>query len=298
MKKHIYRMSLQKQVSSLVIKRILLMTLFFITVTLGVFGLNTNAKAQEDKFSCTNAILKDSYGVQFVGFRLTTEGSYIPFGAINLRNFDGLGNYSGSGITNVSGAFAKIKISGTYTVSPDCTVELSGSTTSTDGTVRYTAQSGTIVDRGREILSLQTSPDDNVQTGLFKKVRALDDKFSCTNSTLKGLYGVEGSGFRLTSESSYVPFGATNVRNFDGLGNYSGSGTTNVSGAFAKTDISGTYIVNPDCTVELNDVTTSTEGVVRDFTQFGTIVDRGKEILTLQISPDDNVQTGLFKKVS
>ena len=137
-----------------------------------------------------------------------------------------------------------------------------------------------------------------VQTATFKKVvTAQENRFSCTNAALKGLYGVQGTGFRLTPEGSYIPFGATNMRNFDGNGNYSGTGTTNVSGAFANTNITGTYIVNPDCTVELNDATTSQEGVVRNFSQFGTIVDSGREILTLQTSPEDNVQTGLFKKV-
>ena len=46
------------------------------------------------------------------------------------------------------------------------------------------------------------------------------------------------------------------------------------------------------------DETTSTEGVVRNFSQFGAIVDNGREILTLQTSPEDNVQTGIFKKVT
>ena len=171
MNKQIHHMSLQKQVSSRVIKRILIVTSILITITLGVVGLNANAKAQEYRFSCTSAILKGSYGVQGSGFRLTGEGSYVPFGAINLRNFDGKGNYTGTGITNVSGDFSKTNISGTYIVNPDCTVELSDATTSTDGEVRNFSQFGTIVDSGREIFTLQTSPTDNVQTGIFKKVR-------------------------------------------------------------------------------------------------------------------------------
>ena len=152
-------MLLQKQVSSLVKQRILLIALFFITFTLGVVGLNASVKAQEYKFSCTSATLKDLYGVQIVGFRLTAEGNYVPFAATNVRKFDGNGNYSGTGTTNVSGAFANINITGTYTVNPDCTVELSSSNTSNDGTVRDTVQSGNIVDKGREIITLQTSPD-------------------------------------------------------------------------------------------------------------------------------------------
>ncbi len=179
MNKEIQHMSRQKQVSSLVTKRVLIATLFFITITLGVVGLNANVKAQE-RASCTNAILAGLYGVQASGFRLTSEGGNIPFGAINLRNFDGNGNYSGRGITNVSGDFTETNISGTYTVEPDCSVELNDATSSTEGVVDATSsaegvvrnfsQFGTIVDSGREILTLQTSPSDNVQTSIFKKV--------------------------------------------------------------------------------------------------------------------------------
>ena len=172
-------MSLRKQVSSLLMKRILLITLFFITITLGVVGLNANVNARE-RFSCTNAILEGLYGVQASGFRLLPEGGYVPFGAVNSRNFDGNGNYSGKGITNVNGNFTETNISGTYTVNPDCTVELNDATTSTEGVVDATtstegvvrnfSQFGAIVDRGREIRTLQTSPIDNVQTGIFRKV--------------------------------------------------------------------------------------------------------------------------------
>jgi hypothetical protein len=168
-------MSLQKQSSSKAIKRILLVTVFLITFTLGVVGLNEAAKAQENSFSCTEATLNGSYGLQVKGFRLPSCSSYIPFGATGLRNFDGNGNYTRTGITNVEGTFAQTNISGTYTVEPDCTIEINYTTTSADGTVRETVQSGVIVHRAREILTLQTSPDDNVQTGIYKKVRKSHD---------------------------------------------------------------------------------------------------------------------------
>ena len=163
-------MSLQKQASSLVMKQIAIATLFSTTFILGVVGLDANAQAQKDRFSCTNATLKGWYGVQGTGFRLTTQGNYVPFAAINLRYLDGNGKQSGTGITNVLTNFSDTNISGTYTVSPDCTVEFKSRTIEPDGTVRDIAQSGVIVDRGREIFTLQTFPTDNVQTGIFKKV--------------------------------------------------------------------------------------------------------------------------------
>lgn len=173
MNKQIHQFS-RHQLGSRVIKRILIVTSILITITLGVFGLNQATKAQEE-FSCTQATLNSSYGLQIEGFRLPSEGSYIPFGATGLRNFDGNGNYSGTGITNVEGSFANTNISGTYTVNPNCTIEISYTTTSTEGVVRETVQTGVIVDRAKEILTLQTSPDDNVQTGIYKKVESSDD---------------------------------------------------------------------------------------------------------------------------
>lgn len=163
-------MLLQKQVSAM-IKQIAIASVFSTTLCLPVVGIDAKAKAQEEGFSCTAATLKGSYGIQGNGFRLTAEGSYVPFGATNWRNFDGKGNYTGTGITNVQGGFARTNISGTYTVEPNCTVEINYRTTSNEGVVRDTVQSGTIVNKGREIIVLQTSPDDNVQTATYKKVR-------------------------------------------------------------------------------------------------------------------------------
>ncbi|GAA6623788.1 hypothetical protein [Scytonema sp. NUACC26] len=132
---------------------------------------NANGEALEDGFSCTEATIKGVYGVEATGYRLTGVGSYVPFGVANWRNFDGNGNFTGVGINNVNGTFANVNYHGTYTVNRDCTVEIDEVVISTEGVVRNLSESGIIVDKGREILALQTSPDDNIVSSVLKKVR-------------------------------------------------------------------------------------------------------------------------------
>jgi hypothetical protein len=114
---------------------------------------------------------------------------------------------------------------------------------------------------------------------------------------MKGAYGVEATGFRLTGEGSYVPFGVANWRNFDGNGNFTGVGINNANGTYANVNYSGNYTVNRNYTVEIDEVAISTEGVVRNFSESGIIVDKGREILALQTSPDDNIVSSVLKKV-
>lgn len=164
-------MSLQKQVSSRVMKQVAIATLCSTTFSLGIVGLDANVTAQENEFNCTNATLKGLYGILGTGFQLPTQNALIPFGGIGSRNFDGNGNFSSTGIINVGGTISKLDLPGTYSVKPDCTVEINYTLTSIDNTVQETVQSGIIVDRGREIFVLQTNPAVNVQTAIYKKVR-------------------------------------------------------------------------------------------------------------------------------
>lgn len=164
-------MSLQKQVISRGMKQIAITTLCSTTFTLGVVGLEANVKAQENEFNCTNATLKGLYGIQGTGFQLPTRDALIPFGGIGSRNFDGNGNFSSTGIINVGGTVSSLNLPGTYTVKPDCTVEINYTLPLPDNTLQETVQSGIIVDRGREIFVLQTTPAVNVQTAIYKKVR-------------------------------------------------------------------------------------------------------------------------------
>ncbi len=71
---------------------------------------------------------------------------------------------------------------------------------------------------------------------------------ACTNATLTGTYAylLQGS---LVSQGSLVPYADMGSLTADGKGNFSGSGTESFAGTIESgTAITGTYVVNTDCT--------------------------------------------------
>ena len=70
----------------------------------------------------------------------------------------------------------------------------------------------------------------------------------CTNASLSGAYGYLLPG-SLTEQGSLVPYADMGGWTADGKGNISGSGTQSFAGTIQQgTGLSGTYIVNTDCT--------------------------------------------------
>src|SRR5882724_9115666 len=89
---------------------VLLISLFII---LGV-GQKVPAKS-----GCSNLSLQGSYGLHATG--TTPAGG--PFAAVGLFSFDGVGNLVGTLFVRVTGGSTSVlPLTGTYTVSPDCTV--------------------------------------------------------------------------------------------------------------------------------------------------------------------------------
>lgn len=71
---------------------------------------------------------------------------------------------------------------------------------------------------------------------------------ACTNATLVGPYGYLLQG-NLLEQGSVVPYADMGSWTADGNGNISGSGTQSFAGTIEQgTSITGTYIVNSDCT--------------------------------------------------
>ena len=87
-------------------------------LTLVVFGLAIGMQAQ-DKANCSNATLHGSYGLHATG----TIIGVGDFAAVGRFTFDGKGNLTGKLFVRVNGNnMAPPEFTGTYSVSPDCTV--------------------------------------------------------------------------------------------------------------------------------------------------------------------------------
>lgn len=67
---------------------------------------------------------------------------------------------------------------------------------------------------------------------------------TCSRANTAGKYGVSDSG----SIIGLGPRAAVARLTFDSVGNVSGNVTASMNGPIAKTTLSGTYTVNPDCT--------------------------------------------------
>ncbi|MCC5607930.1 hypothetical protein LC612_14320 [Nostoc sp. CHAB 5834] len=136
---------------------------FFTTLIIGTVSALTISDAISQKVnaqttpSCNNATIKGNYGSTFSG---TAIG--FPVAGVGLVKVDGRGNFQGTQTSSANGSVTKNQTnSGTYSVKPDCTVQI----VYTDGTT----SSGTIVDGGKEIFLLQTD-SGTVIVETWKKV--------------------------------------------------------------------------------------------------------------------------------
>lgn len=117
----------------------------------------------------------------------------------------------------------------------------------------------------------------------------------CTNETLKGLYGYIDQGFRGT-QAPFTPFDAVRTSDFDGKGNFTGTGYLSQGGVIQQYTTNGTYNVNSDCTVTITNTLTFPDGTQsQPSTQFGVIVNGGKKVLQIQLTPGRN-ESGYYER--
>jgi len=123
---------------------ILVVLLISLTIILG------SIRKVPAKVGCSNSNLHGSYGLHATG--TTPVGG--PFAAVGVFSFDGAGNLTATLFVRVTDSTSEVHPTGTYTVSPDCTVSDSWG---------GSQHESVIVDGGRGYLILNTS--DGVISG-------------------------------------------------------------------------------------------------------------------------------------
>ena len=83
-------------------------------------------------------------------------------------------------------------------------------------------------------------------TIILGSVRKVPAKFGCSNSSLRGSYGLHATGI---DDPGGVPFAAVGVFTFDGAGNLTGNVFFRTPGSTVHAFPVGTYTVHSDCTV-------------------------------------------------
>ena len=133
-----------------------------LTAGLAILAVVCSGGIAEGKDICSNASLDGSYGLQAAGSIIGVGN----FAAVGRFIFDGKGNLSATLFTRVNGNNNKLSITGTYSVSPDCTV--SDTWNASNGGV--STHESVIVDNGQGYFILNnTLGDGSVISGEARK---------------------------------------------------------------------------------------------------------------------------------
>jgi len=134
--------------------------LVMVTAFTVLFGVATERTAQGQP-TCSNASLHGSYGLRATG----VTGGGGNFAAVGRFTFDGKGNLTGRLFLRVAGNDVEVNVTGTYSVSPECTVDDTWNTPAGPSTHK-----SIIVNQGRGYFILNnTSGDGSVISGEAKK---------------------------------------------------------------------------------------------------------------------------------
>jgi hypothetical protein len=119
---------------------------------------------------------------------------------------------------------------------------------------------------------------------------------ACSNTTLRGDYGLLVSGIRGAGPGQTESFVGTGIHTYDGHGGLTGMDSTHgqLTGADRNRPVTGTYDVNADCT---GTATLFISGVPFPVQTSFVIVDNGKEVKEAVMSPQPNLVTAVQHRI-
>jgi hypothetical protein len=116
----------------------------------------------------------------------------------------------------------------------------------------------------------------------------------CSDGTLRGTYGLVGTGIRGLGPGVSETFATVSMVTYDGRGTFTAVGASHgqITGVRAGVPVSGTYYVNADCS---GGETTNIPGAPPLEDRF-VIVDSGREIRTVVVSPATTIATATLRR--
>jgi hypothetical protein len=116
----------------------------------------------------------------------------------------------------------------------------------------------------------------------------------CSLRTLRGAYGLLGSGVRGLGPGVSESFTTVSMVTYDGRGTFTAIGTSHgeVTGVREGVAVTGAYYVNPDCT---GGQVTYIPGVPPLEDRF-VVVENGHEVRTVVVSPATTIATANLRK--
>ena len=132
-------------------------------------GTSANALAQSEPMrSCSDSLVRGTYGIQMQGTRPAAGGVTETVIGIVVRNYDGKGGITQ--IDNIKGSISGIVPNrlgvGTYHVNDDCTVDMQFQP-APGVTIQEKA---VIVDNGQELRSITITPAGIMVTAVHRKI--------------------------------------------------------------------------------------------------------------------------------
>jgi hypothetical protein len=202
--------------------KVLFSILFLVSVTVAVRPAD----------ACTNASLQGGYGFLITG--VNSSGTLVAI--IGQITSDGNGNLTGSEtISNNGGISSHIPVAGSYSIKTNCT----GTAMITPSGLSTSRYSLSVVSTGKQI-EMVDSDNGTTESGyaLAQGVSA------CNATTIKGVFGYQAIGFT----SSGVPIAFSGQAKLDGISTLTATQVESIGGAVVSGPVSGTYVVNSDCT--------------------------------------------------
>src|SRR5208337_1646395 len=148
------------------------------------------ANISQARAACSNAIIKGTYGILSTGL----DGSLQPASSLDQITVDGNGNVSGTSTKSLDGTIVTYTVSGTYSISSNCT-----------GTAIFNNQNG---DTEHDNIFLNNA---NMSSGLYaggfliqtdsshvqSSIAVAQGTATCTNLGVKHPYSFEATGLNI-----------------------------------------------------------------------------------------------------
>ncbi|MEO7649101.1 MAG: hypothetical protein ABIZ80_01415 [Bryobacteraceae bacterium] len=189
---------------------------------------------------CTNADLLGSYGLLGGGAVLQPANSPLagPFARVATVVFDGAGNaVVPSGYDSINGNVLSGPSSGTYTVSSNCTANVSLKLGPPVNLV--ITLTGTLQNDGKDFSFLITNPPGTSVSGIARP----QNINWCTTASFRGDFGFDMNGGFVVGPLD-GPFKRIGKFTADGNGAFSAVTTANYGGRIATEDFAGAYTVD------------------------------------------------------
>ena len=182
--------------------------------------------------ACSNATLRGNYGFVLSG----VNNASALTATVGQITADGSGGLTGSETVSNNGVItSNVSITGSYALNKSCT-----------GTATITPAGGSASNYSLVVIGTQIQMVETDSGFTESGYAQAQGKANCSNAGIKGTLGFHGGGWKVSS--SLIPAAYAAQVKADGAGNVSGTEQGSFGGLIYSVSVTGTYVVNANCT--------------------------------------------------